>query len=216
MSRPAARLPQLRPADLTEAQRKLYTELTGGPRAGTAGLIGMVAEDGTLAGPFAAMLVSPAIGQPLQALGAAIRFHSHLTERQRELAILTVAAHWDSSYERYAHERIAATLGITEAELCALREGDPEPFHGADRWVVEVVSLLLAGGAVTQERFNDAQQALGTAALVDLAALAGYYTTLAWQLRLFEVGAPEPVGAATGASSTLGAGAPGRSEGDPR
>jgi 4-carboxymuconolactone decarboxylase len=86
--------------------------------------------DGALPGPFGGFLLAPAIGEALQGLGAAIRYRDHRSARARELAILTVAAHHDSRFERYAHEAVGATLGLSETEMAAVRDGT---IPGADR-----------------------------------------------------------------------------------
>lgn len=138
------------------------------------------------------MLSSPRLGGALQALGAAIRFATDLPHRVRETAILVVATVWDSDFERYAHEAVGRAAGLTEAELSALREdtdpGFAEPFERA-AW--SAARML----AARPERLDDAwyaeaRAALGEAALFELSTLVGYYATLALQLRLFGVPAP--------------------------
>ena len=70
------------------------------------------------------MLRSPAVGTAQQELGAAIRYRTGFTDRMRELAILLVAAHWDSAFERESHEAIARALGFGDDELAAIRAQD--------------------------------------------------------------------------------------------
>ncbi|HEX3648942.1 MAG TPA: carboxymuconolactone decarboxylase family protein, partial [Pseudonocardiaceae bacterium] len=84
------RIPRLPPAELDDEQQRLYASITDGPRARNA--FGMVDGNGALGGPFNAMLLHPPIGDPLQRLGAAIRYGSTLSDRAREMAILMVAA----------------------------------------------------------------------------------------------------------------------------
>jgi 4-carboxymuconolactone decarboxylase len=61
-----------------------------------------------------------------------LRYQSDLTPRVRELAILAVAAHYDSEFERYAHEAFGRTVGLSGMEMAAIRDGaladlmDPE------------------------------------------------------------------------------------------
>jgi 4-carboxymuconolactone decarboxylase len=57
----------------------------------------------------------------LQELGAAVRFRTRMTDRTREIAILTVATATGSEFERYAHELIGRAAGLTETELAASR-----------------------------------------------------------------------------------------------
>ncbi|MFC4114910.1 carboxymuconolactone decarboxylase family protein [Nonomuraea zeae] len=107
-----ARLRRTPPHQLSPEARALYEKITSGPRGRF-----MVDPEGGLTGPFNAMLLSPPVGDPLQELGAAIRYRSSLTDRSRELAILVVAGHQDSAFEQAAHEPIARDLGVTEEQL---------------------------------------------------------------------------------------------------
>ena len=50
--------------------------------------------------PSGVSSLHPAIGDALQRLGAAIRYGTRMTARVRELAILAVAEHHDSAFER--------------------------------------------------------------------------------------------------------------------
>ncbi|EFL29059.1 conserved hypothetical protein [Streptomyces himastatinicus ATCC 53653] len=108
------RLPLLRPSTLGPGQRALHEEITGGPRAAGPQPFALTDAEGRLHGPFNAMLLSPALGGALQSLGTAIRYASHLTPRIWETAILVVATAWDSAFERHAHERTGAAVGLTE------------------------------------------------------------------------------------------------------
>ena len=120
----APRIRPLIPSELAPEQNALYGAITGGPRARGPQHFALTADDGSLRGPFDVMLRSPAVGTAQQELGAAIRYRTGLTDRMRELAILLVAAHWDSAFERDSHEAIARAIGFTEEELGAIRVGD--------------------------------------------------------------------------------------------
>src|SRR6185369_9661825 len=122
-----SRLRRLVPADLDEAQRLLYDRIVGGPRANGPRPVPLTEPDGSLRGPFNAMLYAPAVGEALQSLGAAVRFGTALSDRVREIAILAVAAHWDSAFERYAHEAIGRVVGLSEDIIAALRAGTEPP-----------------------------------------------------------------------------------------
>ncbi|MGH3243015.1 MAG: hypothetical protein ACRDNL_21740, partial [Spirillospora sp.] len=102
-----ARLPLLLPGSLSDDQRTVYEAVTGGPRdTGRDAPFRLTDESGCLVGPFNAMLYSPSVGLPLQDLGAALRFRTAFTKREREIATLAVAAHLRSDFEWYAHERV--------------------------------------------------------------------------------------------------------------
>lgn len=180
------RLAQLAPAELDPRQRELYEAITAGPRAQGRQHFALTTETGSLAGPFNAMLHSPAVGTALQGLGAAIRYRTALDDRCRELAILLVAARWDSAFERDAHEAIARSLGFSEAELAALRAEGLAPFSGAEAATGRAVVALLDGD-LDDAQWESARRDLGETAVVELTALVGYYAMLALQLRVFRV-----------------------------
>lgn len=181
-----SRLPHFRPGDLDDEQRALYDAITGGPRAG--GPVPLTDGEGRLAGPFNAMLVAPASGSALQRLGAAIRYETSLSARARELAILAVAAHWDSEFERYAHEPVALSAGLTEAQLAAVRAGNlPDGLDDTELAVLRFVTALLRDGDADDETYAATVDVLGERTVVELTTLVGYYATLALQLRVFRV-----------------------------
>ncbi|MGN9838446.1 carboxymuconolactone decarboxylase family protein [Nonomuraea sp. H19] len=171
-----ARLRRTPPHDLDPEARALYEKITSGPRGKF-----MVDSEGGLTGPFNAMLLSPSVGDPLQELGAAIRYRSSLTDRARELAILVVAHHHESAFEQAAHEPIARDLGFTDDQFQALRDGTPLDLPAEEAAVLAVTRALVAKGDLDEAEYA----LLGERALFELTTLVGYYTTLALQLRVF-------------------------------
>jgi 4-carboxymuconolactone decarboxylase len=75
------------PDELDADQRAYYDELLSGPRDPR----GLIDEEGRLTGAFNARVLDPKVGMVIQELGAALWFGTVLTDRQREVAILTVA-----------------------------------------------------------------------------------------------------------------------------
>jgi len=186
-----ARLPNPTPEELDAEQRALYDEIAGGPRSAGPRLFELVDRQGRLNGPFGIMLHSPAVGGALQSVGAAVRYRSVLPDRIRELAILSVAAHWNSDFELYAHVPLARHAGLTEAEVGELVAGAETSLEDpAERAVLEVVRALLRTSDLTEEHYVAGRDAIGEQGLVELTTLVGYYATLALQLRVFRVGAP--------------------------
>ena len=183
------RLKALAPPDLTTEQRELYDLINGGPRGPV-----HVLDDGSLRGPFNAMLHNPTVGRPLQLVGAALRYEGVLTPRSRELAILTVARAYRAEFEWYAHAPIAANLGVPEDAIDAIRRGDqPELEDEVERTVVDLAQLVIDRGDLDDEAWSRATDVLTSEALVELTTLVGYYGILAMQMRLFRVPLPEGV-----------------------
>ncbi|MEV6902182.1 carboxymuconolactone decarboxylase family protein [Amycolatopsis sp. NPDC051372] len=185
-----SRIPRISPAALTDEQRGLYESITAGPRARNP--FGIVHPDGTLAGPFNAMLLTPPVGDALQRLGAALRHGGELSDRARELAILMVAASRESGYEQFAHEHVGRQLGLTDDEITALREGrEPELADPEEQAIVATTRRLVDNGKLTDEDYADAVSKLGAAKLFELSTVVGYYQLIAMQLHVFGVDRPQ-------------------------
>jgi 4-carboxymuconolactone decarboxylase len=165
--------------------------------------------EGRLEGPFNAFLLQPRLGSALQALGSAVRYDTGLDDRCREIAILVVAAHWESEFEWYAHEAVGRSVGLGDAELAAVRDGryteltaarDGRPAARDGRSaalaireavVARTVAALASRGDLGDAEYREAVDHIGAPGLFELLTLVGYYATLALQLRVFRVPAPD-------------------------
>jgi 4-carboxymuconolactone decarboxylase len=180
------RLRPLRPDELDAEQRAVLAVLSDPPDRVQRDA------DGSLQGPFDAMLRAPRSGAALQGVGAALRYGSVLPERVRELATLLVAAHHRSAYEWHAHAPLAAAAGLSHELVAAVRTGGAvEPADPADRAAAAAVTQLLETGDVDDEGWAAAVDALGEAGAVELTTLVGYYSLLAMQMRVLRVPLPD-------------------------
>lgn len=187
------RLARLVPHELDAAQRELRSAITGGPRGSGPQAFSLTHDDGALVGPFGLMLHAPHVGSPLERLGTAVRYETSFTAREREIAILTVAARLDSGFEWWAHERIARAAGLSDEDLGALASGDFVRRPDADPSEVAVqqaAHLLAHREPWDDERYAGLVEVLGQQRLLELVVLVGYYGTLALMLEVFDVGAP--------------------------
>jgi len=183
-----------RPGELTAEQAGLYARITGGPRASGPQLFDLADAEGRLLGPFGPMLLAPALGEALQQLGSAVRYRTSLPGRTREMAILAVATHCGSGFERRAHEAVGRAAGLDEREIAALRTaGCLEPEDDAERAALHLVSTVLGDGDPDDAGYAETVALLGEQQITELVTLAGYYTTLAMLMRVF--GVDEPVSA---------------------
>ncbi|MFG2795216.1 carboxymuconolactone decarboxylase family protein [Streptomyces pseudovenezuelae] len=181
-----ARLAGLLPGELDEQQSEVYRAVTGGPRAAGPQAFPLTDADGRLRGPFNAMLLSPPVGMAVQAVGAAVRYESVLSDRVREMAVLVVAAYWGSAFEWQAHEAVGRTRGLTEPELQALRAGGlPDLPDPAERAALHATATLTRSGALSDGAYEETVAAWGERGLFELTTLVGYYALLALQLRVF-------------------------------
>ena len=187
-----ARLPLLSPGTLDDAQRVVYEAVVGGPRGDLPAPFRFIDDEGRLLGPFNGMVYSPAVGLPLQELGAALRFRTSFTKREREIATLVVAAHWRSDFEWYAHERLGRRAGLSQRETDLLRDGRaPLLADARERVVYEAARQLVADHDLGDALFTEATATLGRRAVVELVALVGYYAALALHLRALRIGVPD-------------------------
>ena len=188
------RLDQLTKSELSAEQEALYEALIGGLLGGTRSAAVITDEQGYVQGPFTVMLYHPTVGHPVQELGAVLRFRGALSDRARELVILVVAAHWQSDFEWWAHERIGRGVGLTDAEIDALRTGasftvaDP-----VDQAALDTARALVQRADLDDAEYAAAQRSLGDEQLVEVTALVGYYAMLALQMRVFRIEAPADV-----------------------
>ena len=118
------RIPLSHPAQLTEGQQSLYRTILEGavPWAESSGFVAKL-EDGRLVGPFNVLLQSPEIGAAFMQLQSAEGKSTSLTERVRQVVILTVGSVWKAPYELYAHSAVAHTAGLTAEAVAALTRG---------------------------------------------------------------------------------------------
>src|SRR5512146_875998 len=99
---------------MTEEQREFYDSYATGFRAASSATFLLVDQAGHLMGPPAIWIVSQPLGNTLQGLGTAIRYHLHFSERAQEIAILMVAHHHDSPFERCSHQHGELRTGPTQ------------------------------------------------------------------------------------------------------
>ena len=186
------RLAKLVPADLDADQRSLYDSITGGPRGQNPQVFMLTNSEGGLEGPFNAMLLCPPLGTALQGLGAAARYGSGLADRAREIVILVVAHHWGSEFEVHAHEAVGTAVGLNPGELALLREGRfTELADPLERRIALTAHALTAHDDLDDAEYVAAVDAVGPAGVFEITTIVGYYATLALQLRVYRVPAPD-------------------------
>lgn len=185
------RLASLTPDELTEAQRVVYDGITGGDRLKGTQHFPVVAQDGSLTGPFGIMLHAPGVGDVLQQLGAAIRYRTGLSARVREIGILLVGSSMRSEYEWWAHERVARALGFSDAELEQLSRGVFCSSDPTEQAAADLTLALLGGGPVGQAEYERYADVLGAESIIELTTLVGYYRTLAQLMAVFDTEIPE-------------------------
>jgi 4-carboxymuconolactone decarboxylase len=171
-------MPPLRDAELNAAQRAAAAELAAGPRGG-------------VVGPFIAALRSPELMTRLQRLGEYLRYRNALGPRLTELAVLITARAWSQPFEWAMHVGEAEARGIARATIAAIgRSRRPARMAADEAIVYDYLRELHATHAVSDGVYARAVAAFGESAVVDLTAVAGYYTTLAMILNVARTPVP--------------------------
>jgi len=182
------RLGLIAPADMDAAQRAVHEAIANGPRRGQhqQGTVPVMDDAGRLLGPFAVMLLAPQVGAPLQEVGAALRFATTLTGRERELGILAVAAAHECAFEWRAPEAAARALGVTASQLDAIAAGQvPEELSDTEAMVFRLAATMARDRSLPDSDYDAAVARLGAARLAEVTWLVGYYSALALALAVF-------------------------------
>jgi 4-carboxymuconolactone decarboxylase len=167
--------------EMSPAQKKMLENVLSGERRNAGG-------------PFNVLLRSPEMGDLAQQFGASMRFHSSLTPRLNELAIIITARHWTSHYEWYVHRRAAEQAGLSRSiiEAIAARRR-PESMTSEESAVYDFCSELLTSHRVSDRTFQAARDAFGERGVVDLIGVSGYYGFVSMLLNVDRYPLPEGV-----------------------
>jgi 4-carboxymuconolactone decarboxylase len=175
------RFPPIAPEEMNAAQRDVAARIADSPRGG-------------IRGPFPALLHHPVLADRVQALGAHLRFGTGMPQKLVELAILVTARHWTAQYEWYAHEKIARREGLDPAIIAAIAEGrTPEAMPEDEAMVLAFARECLARGEPSDASFAALRDRFGLPGVLDLIAVAGYYSLVAIILNTARVPVPEGV-----------------------
>ncbi|OUJ76105.1 carboxymuconolactone decarboxylase family protein [Hymenobacter crusticola] len=187
------RIPLLAPEDLSSDQQTLYTQLkaTMVPWAKKSGFQAETSDE-KLIGPFNALLRSPLISKALMEVTAAEGAHTALSEKVRQVVILTVGVAWQAAYELYAHVAVAEKAGIDEPKIQLLAAGQkPDGLSIEEDVAYDFTHQLTTTHQIDPALYERALVAFGEKGLVDLICLAGQYMTISGLLNTFAVPAPQ-------------------------
>jgi 4-carboxymuconolactone decarboxylase len=173
-----------RPDELDDDQRAYYDQLLSGPRDPSS----LTDELGRLYGAFNARLLDPPVGTAIQQLGAALRFGTELSDREREIVILEVARSERAEYEWAAHTKVARRVGMSEDEISALLDGSSSPsLSPSERSVRELARELIAERDLDDQTFTAAEAAIGPRKIFDVVSLIAHYQHTALAMRVWRV-----------------------------
>lgn len=186
------RLALLNPDDLSSSQEKLYDQLqdTMVPWAKKSGFQAET-DDKELIGPFNPMLRSPEIATALMGVTSAEQKYTSLSEKVRQVVILTTGAVWQAAYELYAHTAVAEKAGFDDATIQVLVAGQkPASLSEEEALAYDFTYHLVSTHQINPDIYRRALATFEEKGIVDLVALAGQYMSISALLNTFTVPAP--------------------------
>jgi AhpD family alkylhydroperoxidase len=130
----------------------------------------------------------PALARAYHVFNGHVLFATSLSERQRELVVLRVAAVRRCEYEWRQHAVLAGDVGIGEQELRAVVVGpDAADWNPLESALLQAVDELVAGATVSDKTWTTLAGSLDTEQLMDLVFTVGAYDMLAMAFGAFGV-----------------------------
>lgn len=185
------RLPLLRPADLSAEQRPLYrafeTMTEGEEYAGFEVRDG----DGAFIGPWGVMLHFPELAEPLGRFINLAQQLPGLSERARQVVILTVGARFNVAYEMYAHARLASRAGLRPGQVATLCAGGrPSDLTEEEVLAADLATALTGAGPLPGPLYDTVVKRLGRDGLDAVVFVIIHYLALGTILNAYDVAAP--------------------------
>jgi 4-carboxymuconolactone decarboxylase len=159
-------------------QRRVYDAMISGPRKSAP------------VGPLAVAMHHPRLAEAMSALGLVLRFNSTFEPRLREFAILTVGRHWDSQFEWASHEGEGRKAGLSEASIATLKAGGSTFALADEQAIHDYARELLTQNFASDATYQRVLNLFGTAGVVELTGLIGYYCMVSVMLNAAEVEVP--------------------------
>lgn len=168
---------------MSEAQRAQFQQMAKGRT---------LRADGSLGGPFDALLLNPEMGRRIVALGDTLRFRTGIDRRFVELAILVTGQFWQAQFEWYAHEPMARDAGVPEAVIGAIKVGDEPVFADPrDAACYRFCTAMHRDHQVDDATYQTALDHFGEQGLTELIGVSGLYTMVSMTLNTFQIGLPD-------------------------
>jgi len=162
-----ARMPLMRPAEMSDSQRALAEAIAG-------------KRSGVIRGPWAQLIRNEKLTALASAYGDYLRDGTSVPKRLAMIAVLATARHWKAEYMWAAQQARAKEAGLPEPLIEAIRTGARPRFEDAkDEAVYTLVTELYRNQAIGDATYAAAEKALGQVGVVELLNIAGFYTTLA-------------------------------------
>jgi len=147
----------------------------------------IVAERGKMLNLYSMLLHSPPVCAGWLAFLTAIRQQSSLPARIRELVIMRIAVVNGADYEFQQHQPIARSVGISDAEIDALRATTLTVFGERDAAVLRYCDAMTREVHVADDIFKQVKAHFGEREVVELTATIAAYNLVSRFLEALQV-----------------------------
>jgi 4-carboxymuconolactone decarboxylase len=177
------RYPELKPEQLSAAQKAYVESLAKPPRNNTTALKNP---------PFKVYMRSPELASKVEAVSDYVRWGTGLAPRLTELAIMITARQWSSQWIFRGHYRAAVRGGLDASVGADIAAGKrPEKMKEDETILYNYATEMYRDKAVSDATFAAAVKAFGEKGLIDLVATMGYYDMVAMTLITAKAVAPK-------------------------
>jgi len=180
------RLELLLPEHLSAEQRGLYRRLLDDAGGNDSHLL---AGDGSLLGPFNAVITVPDVGECLRSLARQLQSGERVPAHLYETAILTSGAVWQAEYMLAVHKQRGMQVGLSLEVVEQLVDptiGDVDA-PGDVRTVWQFCHELTVTRSVSDSTYRQMVALVGTEGTVVVTILVGHYALIGGLLRAFRV-----------------------------
>jgi 4-carboxymuconolactone decarboxylase len=178
----SSRFETLRREEMSPRQLEVADAIASGPR-------------GALKGPFLALIHNAELASRVQELGEHLRYRTGLPQHLVEIPILVTARRWNCDYEWAAHSRNAREAGLRNEVIDAIAARKrPHHLEPDEALLLDFADQTVWQGEPSDDSFDAVVSRFGRATALDLLAVCGYYSLLAFVLNTARL--PLPAGTA--------------------
>lgn len=143
----------------------------------------IIVSRGSINAPQSMHMYVPEVARCSNALSDSLRYRSHLSDHDTELAIITAAREMDCDYVWSSHSRAAARAGVRpEAIEIVANFGNLNGLTENEAVIVRFGREVIGEHKLSQEAFDAAVNQFGEANTIVLGALMGHYTMMSCTL----------------------------------
>lgn len=148
---------------------------------------------GPVGGPFWAYIRHPALMRLTSDLGTYLR-ESDLSDRERQIVVLTVVRFWDGNYPWAVQVRASLAAEVDQAIIDAINaRKDPPITDPRERAAYQVATELVSTHRLSNETYAAAEAAFGVEQLVNVVAAVGHFSMVCCTANAFDITPPDSV-----------------------